>query len=115
MSASGPSGPLVLSYLLSSEKGTDLNLNFEPAERGFGRSLLHNPNLPNQGSALSFLRTPNLPGFVVRKPMSDFGEWNGSFSEPAEPGLYPVLSPNYGVVTMVFFFFFLQMHVNNIS
>ena len=84
----------------SSEKGTGLSPNFVPAESRFGpvlspnseparvrssekgTGLSPNSDLPNQGSARSFLRTCR----TKVRPCP--------FSEPGEPGFGPVLSPN---------------------
>ena len=133
MSASGPSGPLVFltfffsrfhffflqffflyifffhffSFLRHSEKGTGLSQNSEPAKTGFGPVL--SPNLLNQGSALSFLRIPNLTGFGERSywPFSEL--WTGvrssSYYEHArvwssEKGTD--LSPNQGYTRSFF-------------
>ena len=87
--------------------GACLSLNSKPAEPGFGPVLspncknvqefrvwrkelgfLRKLNLRNQGSALSILRTPNLPGFCVRrKELAFLGTpnlsnqvWHGPFS-----------------------------------
>ena len=87
---------LTRSFYLNSEPaeprfGPVLSSNSEPArvqslDRGTGLS----PNLPNQGLAGLFLNSEPVRVLSLEK-----GTGLSQNSQPAEPGLYPVLFPNY--------------------
>ena len=90
-----------------SEKGTGLSPNSDLPNQGLARCFLRTPNLPNQGSALSFHQISNLPNqgsarsFLRTSGLSEKKTGLSLNSQPAVPGLYPVPSPNLTMVNSV--------------